>query len=65
VVTPLDESGQFLPEAHERLCGFLHGAGVDGLYVCGRTGEGLQQAPEQRKRVTALETSPLAALRSK
>lgn len=52
VVTPLSESGEFLQEAHERLCAFLYGAGVDGLYVCGQTGEGLQQAPEQRKRVT-------------
>lgn len=52
VVTPLNESGEFLPGALERLCSFLYGAGVDGLYVCGQTGEGLQQAPEQRKRVT-------------
>jgi N-acetylneuraminate lyase len=52
VVTPLNECGEFLPGALERLCPFLYGSGVDGLYVCGQTGEGLQQAPEQRKRVT-------------
>jgi N-acetylneuraminate lyase len=51
VVTPLGERGEFLPEPFERLCGVLYGAGVDGLYVCGQTGEGLQQSPEQRKRV--------------
>jgi N-acetylneuraminate lyase len=51
VVTPLDEEGGFLPGAFERLCDFLYSAGVGGLYVCGQTGEGLQQNPEQRKRV--------------
>jgi N-acetylneuraminate lyase len=51
VVTPMDARGEFLPEAFERLCGALYEAGVDGLYVCGQTGEGLQQSPEQRKRV--------------
>lgn len=51
VVTPMDRDGKFLPEAFERLCTALYGAGVDGLYVCGQTGEGLQQSPEQRKRV--------------
>lgn len=47
----MDEEGRFLPEAFERLCARLYEAGVDGLYVCGQTGEGLQQSPEQRKRV--------------
>lgn len=51
VVTPLDEEGRFLPEAFERLCEHLYASGVDGLYVCGQTGEGLQQSLEQRKRV--------------
>lgn len=51
VVTPLDENGAFLPESFEKLCARLYAAGSDGLYVCGQTGEGLQQSPEQRKRV--------------
>jgi N-acetylneuraminate lyase len=51
VVTPMAPGGDFLPEAFERLCAALYGAGVDGLYVCGQTGEGLQQSPGQRKRV--------------
>lgn len=60
VVTPLDEYGVFLPTAMERLCASVYAAGVDGLYVCGQTGEGLQQAPEQRKRVTevAVKATP-------
>lgn len=60
VVTPLDEEGAFLPDAFERLCEFLYAAGADGLYVCGQTGEGLQQSPEQRKRIVehAVRISP-------
>jgi len=60
VVTPLDEAGSFMPEAYERLCATLYAAEVDGLYVCGQTGEGLQQAPEQRKRVAeaSVKASP-------
>ncbi len=54
VVTPLDQDGVFLPAAFERLCAKLYSAGVDGLYVCGQTGEGLQQSPEQRKRVVEM-----------
>lgn len=50
-VTPLDEDGRFLPAAFEKLCEYLYSSGVDGLYVCGQTGEGLQQSLEQRKRV--------------
>lgn len=60
VVTPMNEAGEFLPESFERLCASLYAAGVDGLYVCGQTGEGLQQAPEQRKRVAeaSVKASP-------
>lgn len=51
LLTPMDAEGRFLPELMERLCGALYGAGVDGLYVCGQTGEGLQQPVAQRKLV--------------
>ncbi|MGB9612533.1 MAG: dihydrodipicolinate synthase family protein, partial [Bryobacteraceae bacterium] len=51
VVTPLDASGHFEPDAFERLVARLFAAGVDGLYVNGQTGEGLLQLVEQRKRV--------------
>ncbi len=38
----------------------LYGAGADGLYVCGQTGEGMQQPVSQRRRVTeaAVRCSP-------
>lgn len=60
VVTPFDAEGRFDPAAFERLIDRLYAAGVHGLYVCGQTGEGLQQPPEQRKRVAevAVRCSP-------
>jgi N-acetylneuraminate lyase len=49
VVTPFDDRGNFLPAPFERLLERLYGAGVNGVYVGGQTGEGLLQAPSQRK----------------
>jgi N-acetylneuraminate lyase len=49
VVTPFDESGAFAPRPFEKLLERLYGAGVDGLYVCGQTGEGLQQSVASRQ----------------
>ena len=50
-VTPFDAEGRFSPRAFERLLERLYAAGVDGLYVCGTTGEGMLQAPAQRRAV--------------
>jgi N-acetylneuraminate lyase len=60
VVTPLDSAGRFRADSFERLLERLYSAGVDGLYVCGQTGEGLQQSVAQRKLVTerAVANSP-------
>src|SRR5438874_3183512 len=60
VVTPFDAHGRFAPAAFERLLEAVYEAGVDGLYVCGQTGEGLAQSAEQRKRVAeaAVRWSP-------
>lgn len=52
IVTPLDAEGHFHERAFEKLAARLYGAGVDGLYVCGQTGEGLQLSVPQRKLVT-------------
>jgi N-acetylneuraminate lyase len=51
IVTPLSSDRVFLPVPFERLIRGLYAAGVHGLYVCGQTGEGLQQSVAQRKTV--------------
>jgi N-acetylneuraminate lyase len=60
IVTPLDQEGRFNPDAFLRLIERFNSAGVDGLYVCGQTGEGWQQSLEQRKQVAeaAVRFSP-------
>ncbi len=60
LITPFDAEGRFNPAVCEKLIERLYGAGVDGLYVCGTTGEGLLQTVEQRKQVAelALQASP-------
>ncbi len=60
IVTPLSADGVFQPAPFERLIRGLYAAGVHGLYVCGQTGEGLQQSVAQRKTVVeaAIEFSP-------
>jgi N-acetylneuraminate lyase len=50
-ITPFDHQEQFVPAAFETLLEGLYAAGVDGVYVCGGTGEGLLQTVEQRQRV--------------
>ncbi|MGH9847459.1 MAG: dihydrodipicolinate synthase family protein [Blastocatellia bacterium] len=60
VITPFDTEGRFRADSFERLLDRCYTAGVDGVYVCGQTGEGLQQSTEQRKGVaeTAAQCSP-------
>ena len=60
IVTPLDDRNRFHPGAFERLVKRLYEAHVDGLYVCGQTGEGLQQPLAQRQEVAeaAVRLSP-------
>lgn len=60
VITPFDEQGRFRADSFERLLARLFAAGVHGIYVCGQTGEGLQQSIEQRKQVAerAVKCSP-------
>jgi len=60
VVTPFDAEGRFRPDSFERLLARVYEAGVHGLYVCGQTGEGMQQPLAQRKRVAeiAVKCSP-------
>jgi len=60
IVTPFDSSGDFAEPVFARLVERLYAAGVHGLYVCGQTGEGMQQPAGQRKRVAeaAIRLSP-------
>lgn len=53
-ITPFSEDGRFDPPAMRRIVNHQLAAGVDGLYVCGGTGEGLLMTPDERQE--ALET---------
>lgn len=53
VVTTFDSEGRFAAKPFEKLLARLYAARVDGLYVCGQTGEGLLQSVDQRKEVAA------------
>ena len=60
VVTPFHDDGRFAPAPFEKLLAEVFAAGVDGVYVCGQTGEGLLQTVAQRKQVAeaAVRCSP-------
>jgi N-acetylneuraminate lyase len=60
IVTPVDDRSRFHSVAFERLVKRLYEARVDGLYVCGQTGEGLQQPLSQRQEIAeaAVQLSP-------
>jgi N-acetylneuraminate lyase len=60
LVTPFDESGALVEAAFEKLLERVYKTNIDGVYVCGSTGEGLLQPIEQRKRVAemAVRCSP-------
>ena len=49
--TPFDRSGDVNPEATRKLARLYQQAGIDGLYVCGSTGEGFALDVDERKRV--------------
>jgi dihydrodipicolinate synthase/N-acetylneuraminate lyase len=55
VATPFNEKGRFWSAAVERLLSSrrlfssMYDAGVDGVYACGQTGEGLAQPAAQWK----------------
>ena len=51
VITPVDSNEHFHLPTFETLLNRLFQARVDGIYVCGQTGEGLQQSTTQRMRV--------------
>lgn len=63
LMTPITSTGAVDTTAIERLVSRLYEAGVDGLYVCGQTGEGLQQSIAMRK--VALEAALASSPRDK
>jgi N-acetylneuraminate lyase len=60
VVTPFAINGEFAESPFEQLLARLYESGVDGVYLCGSTGEGLLQPVAQRKRIAeaAMRNSP-------
>jgi N-acetylneuraminate lyase len=51
LVTPLTSAGAVAVKALEQLLERLYAADVDGMYICGQTGEGLLQTVPMRKLV--------------
>lgn len=60
IVTPFNVVGAFEAAVFEKHIRRLYEAGVDGLYVLGQTGEGMQQSLNQREVVleAAVKSSP-------
>ena len=59
IASPCDENDQFLPDKFAELASWLYDSGVDGLYVCGATGDGYKVRLAERKKAaeTAVEVS--------
>jgi len=51
LLTPVSDDGEVATKPLEALVERLYSAGVDGMYVCGQTGEGLLQTVAMRKLV--------------
>lgn len=60
IVTPIDNDGAFAANVFERLLADVYQNGVDGVYVCGNTGEGPSQSAAMRQQVAeaAVRYSP-------
>jgi N-acetylneuraminate lyase len=58
--TPLDSNGEVQLSQIPRTVEHLLAAGVDGLYICGSTGEGLSLTSQERRAVAAAYTETVA-----
>ena len=60
LVTPVNAAGEIAVKPLERLLERLYAAEVDGMYICGQTGEGLLQTVPMRELVTevAIRSAP-------
>ncbi|MCM8773050.1 MAG: dihydrodipicolinate synthase family protein [Candidatus Omnitrophica bacterium] len=54
LLTPFDENGEICKKRLKNLVKFLISKGIDGLYVCGSTGEGISMDIEERKMVAEI-----------
>ncbi len=54
LLTPFDEIGEVEEKKLRGLVNFLISKGINGLYVCGGTGEGLSMDVEERKKVAEI-----------
>jgi N-acetylneuraminate lyase len=54
LITPFDEKGGVDEKRLKNLVKFLISKGIDGLYVCGGTGEGLLMDIDERKKVAEI-----------
>ena len=52
VFTPMDEEGEVNYAVIEKYAGFLKTKNVNGIFLCGSSGEGMLLSCEERKRVT-------------
>lgn len=63
LVTPVNSEGEFQPKAYEQLLKRVYKARIQGVYVCGQTGEGFQLSLDSRRTATecAVQNSPADA----
>ena len=63
LVTPVNDDGAFQVRPYEQLLDRVYEAGVQGVYVCGQTGEGFQLSRADRQTATecAVRSSPKPA----
>lgn len=63
LVTPVNSAGEFQAKPYEQLLERVYRAGVQGVYVCGQTGEGFQLSLDDRRTATecAVQNSPADA----
>lgn len=57
IASPCDENNVFLEERFATLVENLYNQSIDGLYVCGATGDGANMKPEERKRAAGIAVS--------
>jgi N-acetylneuraminate lyase len=60
IVTPFEANGEFAAATFERLLARFYETGVQGVYACGQTGEGILQTVSMRQQVaeSAVRCSP-------